>query len=1143
MKAIARIAAVLICAATAAASATSAATILVSNDIVSSETWFSTNVYELDKPIYVTNGATLTIEPGTIVRGQPNGGANDPGALIITRGSKIQARGTALKPIVFTNLSDDNIGGSPGTGSYDTLSEALGITGTWGGVIVLGRSYVANNTLAAPDPAREFQIEGLVVSDSGKYGNCAADLVLFPNCDDDDSGTMEYVSIRYGGFLIGPNNEINGLTLGAVGRSTDLRYIEVFNNKDDGVEFFGGTVDVKNLVVANAGDDSIDWDEGFRGRLQFVFALQGTPGTDKADKGAEMDGGNAPDGSQPMSIPTVYNATWVGLGATKAYTDSLTNTALHFRDNSGGRLYNSFLADFGGATMLIEGTTSSQTGALSSGARATTAYAIDGAFYRAPASTFQLELEDNDFWCFGNGDAGVIPSGGPNLGGQFGATTPGDDAKLYYDNGAFSNAALDDDYYACASTLPILALTRTSIGGTTPDPIASIDPRPATGSSLLTTNRVPPNDGFFENAPYKGAFSATNNWAEGWTALARLGYFPPRPQVLVSGDVNSQITVSETWHAENDYVLTKPVYVTNGATLTIEACTVVRGEPNGGANDPGALIISRGAKIQAVGTKECPIVFTDLNDSNVRNSPGRPPYAALDTALGLTGNWGGVILLGRTYVANNTLAAPDPAREFQIEGLVVSDTGKYGNCAADLTLFPNCDDDDSGTMKYVSIRYGGFLIGPNNEINGLTLGAVGRGTDLNYVEVFGNKDDGVEFFGGTADVKNLLVANAGDDSIDWDEGFRGNLQYALILQGTPGPDKSDKGAEMDGGNAPDGSQPMSIPTVANLTWVGLGGTKLYTDSLTNTALHFRDNSGGRIYNSLLGDFGGATMLIEGTTSSQTGALSSGQRATTAYAIDGAFYRGPASTFQLELEDNDFWCFGNGDAGVIPSGGPNLGGQFGATTPGDDAKLYYDNGAFSNAALDNDYYACATAPPIRTLERVSIGGTTPDPVQAIDPRPATGSSLLVTNRASVGGTAFEPAPYKGAFRGTNWATLWTNTSRLGYFPACDTVAYPDAIPDEEETLTVAAGASLNWVAPSLTGNMGIQVHDVLRSTSASDFSAATCVLIDGLLTTASDPTNPPSKQAFYYLPRAENECGGGTLGFRSSGVERTGVACE
>jgi hypothetical protein len=1142
VKAIARIAVALLCAGTAAASVTPAATILVSSDIVSSETWFSKNEYELDKPIYVTNGATLTIEPGTVVRGQPTSGANDPGALIITRGSKIRAMGTGLKPIVFTNLDDDNIGTNPGTPPYDTASNAIGTTGTWGGVILLGRSYVANNTLSGPDPAREFQIEGLVASAEGKYGNCAGDPLVFPNCDDDDSGTMEYVSIRYGGFLIGPNNEINGLTLGAVGRGTDLRYIEVLNNKDDGVECFGGTVDIKYLVVANSGDDSIDWDEGYRGRIQFLLAMQGTPGADRSDKGGELDGGNSPDGSQPMSIPTVYNATWVGLGGTKAYTNSLQNTALHFRDNSGGRIYNSFLGDFGGATMLIEGTTASATGPISSGERAITPYVIDGAFYRGPASAFQLELEDNDFWCFGNGS--TVPTG---TGASIYGGAPADDTKIMDNNGAFTNLALDDDYYACGSALPIRALVRGAGAVTDPDPVTAVDPRPAAGSTLLTTNRVPPNDGFFEAAPYKGAFGTRRNWAEGWTAASRLGYFPAPTQVPISGDVNSEITTSQTWTSDNEYVLTRPVYLTNGATLTIEAGTVVRGEPNGGANDPGALIVARGAKVQAVGTKDAPIVFTNLDDDNIGNSPGTSPYDTLSNAIGTTGTWGGVILLGRTYVANNTLSGPDPAREFQIEGLVASTDGRYGNCAGDPLVFPNCDDDDSGRMEYVSIRYGGFNLSANNEINGLTLGAVGRSTDLRYIEVLNGKDDGVEFFGGTVDLKNLIVVNSGDDSIDWDEGYRGNLQYALLLQGTPGSDKSDKGGELDGGNGPDGSQPMSIPTVANVTWVGLGGTKAYTNSLQNTALHFRDNSGGRLYNSSLNDFGGATMLIEGTTASATGPISSGERSITPYVIDGSFYRGPASAFQLELQDNEFWCFGNGS--TVPTG---TGASIYGGAPADDTKIMDDNGAFTNLALDDDYHACASAAPIRILVRGSAAGTDPDPITAVDPRPASGSTLLATDRPWVGSSAFEPAPYKGAFQGSNWAASWSATSRLGYFPACDSVSFPAAVPDEVPSLSLSSSSAIAWTTPMLTGNMGVQVYDVLRSTSASSFGAATCVVSDGAEATASDSATPASRQVFFYLVRAENDCAGGTLGFSYNtlpvpapppAVERAGVACE
>src|SRR5688572_23002015 len=494
-----------------------AATVDITADITVSETWTSNNEYILTRPIYVTGGATLTIEPGTVVRGEPQSaaGANDPGALIIARGSKIQALGTASQPIVFTDLFDDNVRGNPGTPPYDTLDNALGLTGQWGGLILLGRSYVANNTLAAPDATREVQIEGLAAAGGlGFYGN--------GGLDDDDSGTVTYVSIRYGGFNLSANNEINGLTLGGVGRQTDIDYVEVFQTKDDFFEAFGGTVNVKHLVGAIGGDDGLDYDEGWRGKGQFLFVLQGTPAADKNDKAGEHDGGNNPDGSQPLTTPAFYNVTYVGLGQ-KTYTDKAKNTALHFRDNAGGRYYNSFFADFGGAPLCIEGgnTGTSTTAPNSSGERTVTAYTVDGVLYQGPASSFQLELEDNTWYCTGNG--GVVPVGDASAAGC-------DTGKLHHDQGAFSNAALDNQYLACGSALPVRQLTRTSNGITTvPDPVTRIDPRPAPGSPLLTTNRVPPADGFFTSAPYRGAFGPTENWAAGWTALSRVGYFPAIP--------------------------------------------------------------------------------------------------------------------------------------------------------------------------------------------------------------------------------------------------------------------------------------------------------------------------------------------------------------------------------------------------------------------------------------------------------------------------------------------------------------------------------------------------------------------------------------------------------------------------------------
>src|SRR5690606_39227492 len=169
--------------------------------------------------------------------------------------------------------------------------------GLWGGVILLGRASL--NVAGG-----EEQIEGLPESDvRGTYGG---------DDDDDDSGVMRYVSIRHGGARIAPDNEINGLTMGGVGRGTTIEHVEVFANQDDGFEWFGGTVNTRYLVAAFCGDDSFDYDEGFRGKGQFWFALQAG---DDAGSGGEFDGGTTPEDGQPYAIPTVYNMTLIGSGA------------------------------------------------------------------------------------------------------------------------------------------------------------------------------------------------------------------------------------------------------------------------------------------------------------------------------------------------------------------------------------------------------------------------------------------------------------------------------------------------------------------------------------------------------------------------------------------------------------------------------------------------------------------------------------------------------------------------------------------------------------------------------------------------------------------------------------------------------------
>ena len=1164
---------------------THAATRNITADITVSEAWTADNVYVLTQPIYVTNGATLTIEPGTVIRGESesSSGANDPGTLIITRGAKIFANGTPDKPIVFTDLVDSNVGGTLGLAPYNSKTAIAGLTEQWGGVVLLGRAFVANATTGGPDPTKQIQIEGLnAAGQLGFYGNCAG--IGGTNCDDDDSGSMSYVSIRFGGFNLSLNNEINGLTLGGVGRETDIHHIEVFQNKDDGFEMFGGTVNLKNIISAFGGDDGIDYDEGWRGKAQFVFVAQGTT-VENSDKGAEQDGGNGGDTSQPRAIPTIYNATFIGLGGNKAFTGDDINTALHFRDNAGGRYYNSFFADFGGATMIVEGGGTDCAAVGSSGARATAPYTVDGDIYLDPDSDFELEFQDNTFYCFGNGDD--IPTGQCSVSGADCCTTAacgggggtcvdrgddfgGDASKIHRDIGAFTNLTLDNDYIACG-VLPIAQLDRTALGAGVPDPISVIDPRPAPGSPLLTTDNAPPADGFFEAAPYRGAFSPTFNWARRWSTLDRLGYFPPAVERVM---VAANLTTSQTWSANREYVLTQPIYVTDGATLTIEPGTVIRGESesSSGANDPGTLIITRGAKIVANGTPDRPIIFTDLVDSNIGSLQGpTAPYDNLTNVAGLTEQWGGVVLLGRAFVANATTSGPDATRQIQIEGLnAAGQLGFYGNCAG--IGGTNCDDDDSGSMSYVSVRFGGFNLSLNNEINGLTLGGVGRETDIHHIEVFQNKDDGFEMFGGTVNLRNLASIRGGDDGIDYDEGWRGKAQFVFVLQGTT-VENSDKGAEQDGGNGGDTSQPRAIPTIANATYIGLSGNKAFTGDDINTALHFRDNAGGRYYNSFIADFGGAALIVEGGATDCAAAGSSGARALASYTPDNDIYLPPDSEFELELRNNTFYCIGNADD--VPTGQCSVSGADCCTTAncggaggtcvdrgddfgGDASKIHRDIGTFSNAAFVNQYLPCGTA-PIRDLLRANGGGGNPDPVVRIDPRAAPGGALDNAAVHDVGADGvIQPTAFRGAFGPTeNWLSGWASTDRFGMIAACGSGApatpntvptlsmgYPVFLADEVDSLDPAMIDSdrLYWSAPQGAGTVD---YDVLRSTSGSDFTNVSAVCIesnDGTDRQAVDAFVPTTGNVTFYLVRAGNACGDGSLGTRTDGLERAGRTC-
>lgn len=261
--------------------------------------------------VFVNDGQILTIEPGTVIKGKSGQGEN-ASALVVARGGKIMANGTAADPIIFTAEADDLNGNLPPTAR-----------GLWGGLIVLGKASLNS----APG---ETAIEGIPTSESrGIYGG---------NDDTDNSGIIKYVSIRHGGTDIGAGNEINGLTLGGVGSGTTVDYVEIIANNDDGVEFFGGTVNTSHIISAYCRDDAVDYDEGWRGKNQFIFVFQDP---DNGDRGGEHDGGTDPEDGLEYATPWFYNATYIGRG------EAAQTRALTFRDNAGGEYHNSIFVGFG----------------------------------------------------------------------------------------------------------------------------------------------------------------------------------------------------------------------------------------------------------------------------------------------------------------------------------------------------------------------------------------------------------------------------------------------------------------------------------------------------------------------------------------------------------------------------------------------------------------------------------------------------------------------------------------------------------------------------------------------------------------------------------------------------------------------------
>lgn len=291
----------------------------ITGNITENTTWETGKVYILGSRIAVVSGVTLTIQPGVVVKGEAGTGANAT-ALLIARGGKIMAEGTASSPIIFTSIADEIM---PGEVASPNLDPSL--NGLWGGLLILGNAPISAS-------AASMQIEGIPPSDqNGLFGGSDAA---------DNSGVIKYVSIRHGGANIGEGNEINGLTLGGVGSGTVIENVEIIGNQDDGIEWFGGTVNVKNAIIWNAGDDAVDTDMSWGGTLDnFVVVNAG-------DECFELDG---PEGSMAAKH-TIKNGTVYALAAdglvdndANSYVDMMN---VYFRDIKDGQDFDQLPVDY-----------------------------------------------------------------------------------------------------------------------------------------------------------------------------------------------------------------------------------------------------------------------------------------------------------------------------------------------------------------------------------------------------------------------------------------------------------------------------------------------------------------------------------------------------------------------------------------------------------------------------------------------------------------------------------------------------------------------------------------------------------------------------------------------------------------------------
>jgi len=458
--------------------------------------------YIIDKKIYVDSLQTLTIAPGTVLKGRiaPDitPGVPDPAkasALIITRGAKIIADGSANCQIVFTAEAD------PMDGTYPVSN-----IGKWGGLTILGTAtnnlLLSKNGPFVPGGTGKLAIaNGLGVVEGfatahleNQYGvNLTAGQSFN---DNDNSGILRYVSVRHSGAILSAGAEINGITLGSVGRGTTLEHIEIVSCADDNVEFFGGTANINYLSTIFGNDDMFDYDLGWSGKAQFIFGMKSDlTSSPDSDNGFEADSDDGRSNHNPKSIPVFYNVTLIGNAKTTNTADNTGMFAIAAKELTGGEFYNSVFANWKNGFNTVK-----DLGARTGGSESYHNWSAT-----AGNGTNILKVKCNTF-------VGVTNP----------LTVGGSAANvLTIDSDQF---AADGNVVVAGNTLPGFDYAYT-INTTTNAITVKNDLTPNPALALASTCPTAPMDGFYKYANYRGAFSPNinENWLSDWSYSKMLG--------------------------------------------------------------------------------------------------------------------------------------------------------------------------------------------------------------------------------------------------------------------------------------------------------------------------------------------------------------------------------------------------------------------------------------------------------------------------------------------------------------------------------------------------------------------------------------------------------------------------------------------